>query len=374
LNQSFQSTKGITIDNESKIASNIPGFIIDDTDIPKRGKCIEMIGRIFSHVTRKHTLGFKSLNLAYWSGKHLLQVDFSYHVEMGKKKNQGMKKIELSNRYKKERKDNSMGSKRFQELVKKKTDCTIQMISRALKKGFEASYILADSWFFNSELAKFAIKNNVHLISRPKFNNWKYTYKGKLYTIGEMIRKMNRSKDVKWNRHLRLKFVRIEVEFQNLALVVIYYKEKKRNSAWQAIVTTDMKLSAQKAFKVYQTRWSIENAYKELKQLLRYGKCMSQDFDGQISDATQCLLAYNILSHQKAINDHQSIGMLFNKISKQWLKPTMMQKFWKEFYSVIKKIAEMIDVEFDKLLNLAINQSDFVLGLNKLNLILTTET
>jgi len=74
LSQSFRSTKGITIDNESIIASNTPCFLIDDTDIPKRGKCIEMIGRIFSHVTRKYTLGFKSLNLAYWSGNFFVET------------------------------------------------------------------------------------------------------------------------------------------------------------------------------------------------------------------------------------------------------------------------------------------------------------
>jgi len=43
---------------------------------------------------------------------------------------------------------------------------------------------------------------------------------------------------------------------------------------------------------------------------------MSRDFEGQISDATHCLMAYNILSQQKAINQHQrSIGMLFDQIS-----------------------------------------------------------
>ncbi len=58
-----------------------PCFILDDTDLPKRGKAIEFIGRIFSHVTHRYGLGFKCMNLAYWSGKHLLHLDFSLHVE-----------------------------------------------------------------------------------------------------------------------------------------------------------------------------------------------------------------------------------------------------------------------------------------------------
>ena len=98
LQQSYTSLEGIEVDSSGDDISQICCFIIDDTDLPKRGKCMEMIGKIFSHVTRRFDLGYKSLNLAYWSGKHLLHLDFSLHAELGKKKNQGMKARELKNR------------------------------------------------------------------------------------------------------------------------------------------------------------------------------------------------------------------------------------------------------------------------------------
>ncbi len=41
-------------------------------------------------------------------------------------------------------------------------------------------------------------------------------------------------------------------------------------------------------------------------------------------------------------NDHQSIGMLFEQVSQQWLKPTIMQNFWKEFYQAIQNLSEII--------------------------------
>ena len=78
----------------------LPCFILDDSDLPKRGIRIEKIGRIFSHVTKKHDLGFKCLNLCFWSGKHLLHLDFSLHGE-GKDKNQGLTIKQLKNRYQK---------------------------------------------------------------------------------------------------------------------------------------------------------------------------------------------------------------------------------------------------------------------------------
>ena len=157
-------------------------------------------------------------------------------------------------------------------------------------------------------------------------------------------------------------------------LQVIYFKKKKRGSKWQAIITTDKNLSAQKAYKVYQTRWAIESSYKELKQLLSFGKCMSRDFDAQICDATQTLLCYNVLSHTKAINDYQSIGMLFKEASSQWLKPTLMKRFWNSIYEVIKKMAELLVKPIDELIDLVINDSQFNATIFNLNSILSTET
>jgi len=374
LENSYQCTKGVTIEIDSKDSSKTSCFIIDDTDISKKGKTIEWIGRIFSHVTHRYDLGFKSLNLAYWSGKHLLHIDFSYHVEKGKKGNQGMKKKELENRYTKQRDKNTPGYKRCEEIIKKKTNCAISMLRRAISKGYEAQYILVDSWFFNITLAKFAISHKIHLISRPKFNNWKYTYKERTYTIGQLVKKLRYSKDKKWNRQLRLHFIAINVVFKEVELQLFLFKEKKRGTKWQAIITTNKTLSALKAYRIYQNRWTIESSYKELKQYLGYGKSMSRDFDGQIADATHILMAYNMLSHIKAIEDHQTIGQLFGAISQNWLKPTIMQKFWRIVTEALTVLADFLGTPIDDLFRLILNENEFLTNLQKLNYALTTET
>ena len=48
----------------ASVSIEVPCLIVDDTDIPKTGKCIEFIGKIFSHVGMKYNLGFKSLLLS----------------------------------------------------------------------------------------------------------------------------------------------------------------------------------------------------------------------------------------------------------------------------------------------------------------------
>ncbi|MCP4120250.1 MAG: transposase [Bacteroidetes bacterium] len=364
----------IEIESKPKDVSKVSCFIIDDTDLNKRGKCMEFIGKIFSHVSHRYELGYKCLNLAYWSGKHLLHLDFSYHIEMGKSGKQGLKAKELKARYTKFRKVKSPGKSRAMELIKKKTDCAMIMIRRAIKKGFQASYILADSWFFSVALVRFAIKQKVPLISRPKFNNWKYEYNGELYTIGELVKKHRYSRHKKWNRYLRQHSISLPVCFKGEKVKLFLYKEKKRNTKWYAIITTDRKLSALRAYKIYQNRWAIETSYKDLKQSLGYGKCMARDFDAQIADTSQTLMVYNMLSYNQAINDHQSIGGMFTHISRNQLKPTLMMRFWNAFHRAMKNLAEIIGKPIDELIGIIIHQDEFFLNLQKINAILTAET
>src|SRR5690625_3944588 len=164
LHQSMQCIQGIQIDLYATDPWKRPCFIADDSDIPKTGKCIELIGRIFSHVTGKFPMGCKGMNLSYWSGSHLIHVDFSHHIETGKNGNQGMKKKELQQRFSKKRKASSPGAKRVREASAKKTSSLMSMIRRAVKKGFSASYVLVDSWFVNSYLIQLVMTMDLKLV------------------------------------------------------------------------------------------------------------------------------------------------------------------------------------------------------------------
>lgn len=346
----------ITCDVDVYRPWTLPCFIIDDSDLPKRGMRIERIGKIFSHISRKSILGFKCLSLCFWSGKHLLHLDFSLHGE-GESKGQGLTKKQLKNRFSKSRETTEPGYKRGKEFFKKKTEQAISMLRRAVRKKFKAAYILADSWFFGSALVRFALDSGIHLVSRPKFNNWKYEFAGNLYTVGGLVSKFQRSKKRKWNKEFRMHHICVPVFFQGLPVTIFLYKEKKRGSKWQALITTDKQIGAIQAFKVYQNRWCIEVSYKELKQYLQLGMCQSLDFDAQVAHTTQCLMAYNYLSHLKAARDYETIGCLFRELSTQWLKPTIMERFWKHLFTIITRIASLMNDTFENLFN-TIKQND----------------
>ena len=374
LDQSYESLNGIEIDNSPKVSNQEPCFIIDDSDLGKRGWCTEFIGKIYSHVFHKCILGFKSLNLAYWAGKNLIHIDFSLHSELGKKKDRGLSKKKLKNRFSKTGPQDTPGFKRAKECYEKKTQIAIKMLKKAIRKGFEASYILADSWFFNKELVKFSISNKINLISRPKFNNWKYIYNDKPCTIGQLCQKNKYSKKKKWPRKLRLHYVELKVEYQGYPMKLFFYKSKKRGTKWHAIITSDLKINGIKAFGVYQNRWSIEISFKELKQHLKYGNCQSTDFDAQISDITQTQMAYNFLSQTKTINDYQSMGALFEEISTQLISPAMMQRFWNKIYILLEQIAELFDLSITCLIEKCIMKDNFFSEMQRINSQFSTET
>jgi hypothetical protein len=348
-----QSIDQIEISQDPYHPDSLPCFIIDDTDTPKRGKTIELIGKVFSHSLHKAILGFKSLNLVYWTGKHVVPLDFSFHIEKGKnaRRPQNMTKKEIEKRFWKTRKKNSAGAKRYQEATKSKIETCIQMLRRALRAGFEARYILTDSWFFCEKLLRFtACRPGLDLICMVKKNNWKYEYCGQSWQLGPLLNTLRKTKkNVKYCRQLRFWHITIPVVYKNIPVRVFFIKTKKRGE-WKILISSDKGIGAVQAFKIYQNRWSIEVFYKEAKQYCGYGKSQAQDFDAQIANASLSLMAYSILSHIRAINHYQTLGGVFRDFNHAWISPHLMQRFWKKIYQLLNTIATIFDIPIDDLI------------------------
>lgn len=109
-------------------------LIVDDTDFPKTGRRIELIGKVFSHVTKQSILAFKGLFLGYHDGKSFFALDFSLHGEEGKnkKKPYGLAPKQLKNRFAKKRDKNSCGGKRREEFFTTKIQNMVEMVRTAI--------------------------------------------------------------------------------------------------------------------------------------------------------------------------------------------------------------------------------------------------
>jgi len=317
-------------------------LIIDDTDLPKTGRFIELIGKIYTHVSHRSILAFKGLFVAYHDGKSLFALDFSLHGEQGKNKKRpyGISLSQSKKRYSKKREKDSHGSQRTQEYTVSKIKQMMVMIRTAMTQGIRFDYLLVDSWFTCSELVKFITTRRVkcHLLGMIKMGNTGYVYNGKTLSAKQLVDVLRKNKKVKRSRVNRFYYCEALVVMQNVEVKIFFSKASKR-AKWHGLLTTDVALSFDQAYKIYATRWTIEVFFKESKQFLGLGKCESQNFDAQIAHTTLCMLQYNILATVKRFENYETFGELFRQLQQESLEKTINERIWLIIIEIVEELA-----------------------------------
>ncbi len=334
-------------------------FVIDDTDLEKTGKTIEFVSRIFNHVSKRFHLGFKMLLLSYWDGKSLISVDFSLHREKGRKGNYGLTKKEKKGQFSKKRDQKSPSISRIKELDKKKTEVAISMLKRAVKNGFEAAYVLMDSWFINDYIIKSirSIKNaSMHVLGMCKIDKRKYSIEKKELNAHQLIVRYERKRS-KYSRKYKSHYIPLAVNYKGeiVRLFFIRYNNSKNRTL---ILTTDLNLSFVQAIEIYQIRWTIEVLFKECKQYLHLGCIQNTDFDGQIADITLTLITHTILTLQKRFHSYETMGELFRETQLNLIELTLWERIIKLFLKMILLLIDILDVEMEEVMNKIMQNND----------------
>jgi DDE superfamily endonuclease len=328
-------------------------LIIDDTDLHKTGRHIEFLGRIFSHVTRTSILGFKGLIMAYHDGKSLFALDASLHCEKGqnKKKPYGLTPTQAKERFSKKRAKESIAKKRTQECFTTKIESMISMIRLAISKGIRFDYLLVDSWFTCFELVQFIKTRKIgcHLLGMIKMGTSKYSFNGNSLSAKQIVDFHKRKKQLKRSRNLGYSYIECIVDFQGIKVKLFFCKTSHKGK-WHGLLTTNLDLSFEQAYKIYSTRWSIEVFFKESKQHLGLGKCQSQDFDAQIASVTISMLQYNILSVAKRFSEYETLGELFRSANAEIIELTITERIWLIIKEIISQLADLLDIDTEVLM------------------------
>jgi hypothetical protein len=332
------------IENASQHNQEANCLILDDSLLPKTGKKIEFMGRVWDHVRQTSVLGFKLLVLGYFDGASFIPVDFSFHREKGRNKQKpyGMAKKLLKKQYKKQRDKKSAAAQRVTELASSKLKCGIKMIKRAISKGLKVDYVLCDSWFTSLELIE-AIrgikKQAVHLIGMYKTAKTKFEYGGQQLTT-KQIREQNR-KNIKRCRKLGLQYIQTTVWVNGLQVKMFF--SRKGNGKWRVFLCSDRSLSFIKMMKLYQIRWSIEVFFKETKQMLALGKCQSNDFDAQIAHTTIVMISYILMTLRHRFDQYETKGGVFVHTQQEMLSIRLSERLWGLLIEVLNLITELFE-------------------------------
>ena len=327
-------------------------MVFDDSTIVKTGKNIEMVSRVFDHVTQRYLLGFKLLVMGYWDGISFIPLDFSMHRERGKNKEKpfGLKKKELKKQHKTKRQCGSFSDERAKEVDMSKIDCAIKMFRRAISQGFLVDYVLMDSWFTCEAFVNAVLsvkKQTVHLIGMYKTAKTKFLYNGAMHTHKEI---RNMTGKPKRCRKLGFYYTEAQVYFKGKPIKLFFSKQGK-NGKWKVFLCTDTKLSFIKMLEIYQIRWTIEVFFKESKQLLGLGRCQSNNFDAQIADTTITMVQYILLTMKYRVEHYESMTGMFLGVKEETVKQRLDQRLWGLFIELVQIIAVLFeDIDEQELL------------------------
>ena len=329
-------------------------FVLDDTTVKKTGFCMEGIGKVFDHVTQTFPLGYKLLMLALTDTKSTLPLDFSLHSEAGRKKNFGLTKKQLKDRFTKKRADNDCMKKRAAELLIDKPTVALQMLRRAVKNGFMAKYLLMDKWFFGKDFITEVrrIKNGaIHVITLLRDKKTGFTVNGVRMSAKTLIARQERI-GFKQCRDYKSLYATVDAEYYGISvrLFIIRYG---RSTKYEVMVTTDTNLKFKQAFEHYQIRWNIEVLFYECKQHLELGKCQSVDLNAQIADCTLAFIGYMVISLHKRFSDYETFGDLFRDIQEGMLELTFIERFLPMIAELLERIARLFDSTLDDLMERA---------------------
>jgi predicted nucleic acid-binding Zn finger protein len=319
-------------------------LIFDDSDLPKTGRYIEKVSRIWDHVSRRYILGFKLLAMGYWDGASFIPLDFSLHREGGRNADKpfGLKKKEYRKQYKKKRKNGTHSWDRAREADSSKIESALKMFWRAISQGIKVDYVLMDSWFTCEAFVravKRVKKQTVHLIGMYKIPKTKFNYLDQRLTHSQIRNKLGK---VKRCRKLRLYYKEALVDYNGVP-IKMFFSRQGTNGKWRVFITTDTELTFIRMIEIYQIRWTVEVFFKEAKQLLGLGRCQSNDFDAQIADTTITMIQHILLTLKYRFEHYETKGALFNQVREGIIESRLDERLWGLFVELLRLIEVLFD-------------------------------
>ncbi len=327
-------------DNETR------AFVLDDSIKQRRGKKMEGISSHFDHVSNRHVMGQQVLTLGVATDKAFLPVDSQLCVS--KTRAMGLKRPYQDGR--------SVVARRYREATEQtKLEMAANMITRALRVGLNATYLVADAWFGNRAMVRTALSHDLCPILRMKKDKLQYRVvvdgTEVLLDAKELYRQVVKGN---WEKVPELPWLAVSLTVElNLAvsrkdtpewrkvqlLFVRGLKEVDESEVskkdWALFLTTDTELSMNKMLEVYALRWGIEVYFKEAKQHLGLLSEQTTNFASHTASIHLCAIRYLMLVHAKFQRQEARVGVVRAKVQEQLNMMSFAGRLWAVFRAII---------------------------------------
>ncbi|WP_368294107.1 transposase [Dehalobacter sp. TBBPA1] len=327
----IQSFTGLTSDKRVKV------LIVDDSLFSRsRSKKVELLARVFDHVTGKMVKGFSMLTLGWSDGHSFVPVDFDMLSSVQDK----LRLSEIDERIDKR----THGFKRRQDALQQRPDSVYKMVKSALESGILADYILMDSWFTNEPMIKRMLDFDLDVIGMVKNQKQRYEFGGVWYSLPELRGKLKASdfNDVIGQIHVKTK--------SGIKVKLVFIKNRNKRKEWLALLCTDMAITAAEVVRIYGMRWDIEVFFKASKSLLKLAKeFQGRSFDMTIAHTTIVFTRFIILQWiHRQHTDHRTFGELFYDFCDE-VKQVDFVDSLKSLLEIISEIKNSVSQQANKL-------------------------
>ena len=317
-------------------------FVVDDTSQARAGRKVEGTSCYYDHTEGRTRKGHQVLHLGIAGEKGFLPVEAQ--LVMGEKGAVGKR-----NPFKDQRNSAARDMARAQSQTKHQL--FRELLQRALRVGFRASFLVADAWFGCKENIRCCLDHQLTAILQMKRGNLTYEYRGSRCTASQLYLQVQRRLRPK-NRHARYQTASLTVRlnlqtsqdqperWQDVRLVFSAPVSGGNADTWVVFLCTDLTLSDARILEIYALRWSIEVYFKEIKQHLGFLKEQSGRYQLAYASVHLAAIRYLLLFEAMLRQGHLSYGEIRDRASGELQTLSYAGLLWQLFRALIEGALE----------------------------------
>ena len=319
-------------------------FVVDDTSKARAGRKVQGTSCYYDHTEGRTRQGHQALHLGLAGEQGFLPIEAQ--LVMGEK---GAVDKPKDKPFRDQRCAAARDLRRAREQTKQQL--FRDMLTRALRAGFRAWYLLADAWFGCKENILCCLENGLIALFQMKRGNLAYRYQGRTYTAKELYARVQRRMRPQ-TRRARYKTASLIVSLnlqtaphqpEHWVEVRLLFSAPVRSRSadtWVVFLCTDVTLGEAKILEVYALRWSIEVYFKEIKQNLGFLKEQSGRYELAFASVHLSAMRYLLLFEAMLRNGQLSYGEIRDRQTGRLQSLTYAALLWQLFRALIEGALE----------------------------------
>lgn len=274
-------------------------LIVDDSLYSRnRSKKVELLARVFDHVTSRYVRGFRKLTVGWSDGASFVPLTFALLSSNKPKHRLYEQGPEVPS--------GSPGAKRRVEAVLKATDVFVNLLDEILVYTQAFQYVLFDSWFsWPTVIQAIKTRQREAICMLKDMQNIFYGYNGRFCRLSDLYAVVTKRKgDI---------IASVIVDYYGLPARIVFVRNRANKREWLALLSTNTELTEEEIIRIYGMRWDIEVYFKMCKSFLGLAKeFQSRDYDAMVAHTSLVCIRYLLLTiENRESKDDRSWGGIF---------------------------------------------------------------